>query len=87
MGQSTHGIRDSSQVNHQFYQGELGSIFLFSSCVQAREILEINIVHAGASQVMLVIKKLPANAGDIRDLGSIPALGSSPGGGHGNPLQ
>ena len=27
------------------------------------------------------------NAGDIRDLGSIPGLGRSPGGGHGSPLQ
>ena len=29
----------------------------------------------------------PANAGDVRDLGSIPGLGRSPGGGHGNLLQ
>ena len=36
---------------------------------------------------MLVIKNLPANAGDIRDVGSIPGLGRSPGGQHGNPLQ
>ena len=36
---------------------------------------------------MLVIKNLPANAGDIRDAGSIPGSGRSPGGGHGNPLQ
>ena len=35
----------------------------------------------------LVVKKLPANGGDIRDAGSIPRLGGSPGGGHGNPLQ
>jgi len=34
-----------------------------------------------------VIKNLPANAGDIRDSGSIPEWGRSPGGGHGNPLQ
>ena len=34
-----------------------------------------------------MIKKLPANAGDIRDVGSIPGSGRSPGGGHGNPLQ
>ena len=27
------------------------------------------------------------NAGDVRDVGSIPGLGRSPGGGHGNPLQ
>ena len=35
----------------------------------------------------LVVEKLPANAGDIRDTGSISELGRSPGGGHGNPLQ
>ena len=35
----------------------------------------------------LVVKNLHANAGDIRDVGSIPELGRSPGGGHGNPLQ
>ena len=34
-----------------------------------------------------MVKNLPANAGDIRDAGSIPGLGRSPGGGHGNPLQ
>ena len=34
-----------------------------------------------------MIKKLPANAGDVRDLGSIPRSGRSSGGGHGNPLQ
>ena len=38
------------------------------------------------SQVVLVVKNPPANPGDIRDLGSIPGLGRSPGGGHGNPL-
>ena len=40
-----------------------------------------------ASQLALVIKKPPANAGDVRDAGLIPGLGRSPGGGHGNPLQ
>ena len=34
-----------------------------------------------------MVKNQPANAGDIRDVGSIPGLGKSPGGGHGNPLQ
>ena len=34
-----------------------------------------------------MIKNLPANAGDIREAGSIPGLGRSPGGGHVNPLQ
>ena len=37
--------------------------------------------------MVLVVKKPPANAGDIREAGSIPGLGKSPGGGHDNPLQ
>ena len=44
-------------------------------------------VSTWASQVMLVVKKLPAKAGDMRDMGLIPRLERSPGGGHGNPLQ
>ena len=39
------------------------------------------------SQVALVVKNLPANAGDRRDSGWIPGSGRSPGGGSGNPLQ
>ena len=39
------------------------------------------------SQVVLVVKNPPANAGDVRDTGSIPGSGRSPGGGHGHPLQ
>ena len=40
-----------------------------------------------ASQVVLVVQNLPVNAGDIRNIGSIPGWGRSPGEGHGNPLQ
>ena len=34
-----------------------------------------------------MVKNSPANAGDIRDMGSIPGWGRSPRGGDGNPLQ
>ena len=34
-----------------------------------------------------MVKNLPANAGDARDLGLIPGSGRSLGGGNGNPLQ
>ena len=37
--------------------------------------------------MVLVVKSLPANAGDIRDAGSIPRSGRSPGEGHSNSLQ
>ena len=39
------------------------------------------------SQVVLVVKNLPANAGGVRDKGLIPGLGRFPGGGNGYPLQ
>ena len=40
-----------------------------------------------ASQVALVVTNMAASAGDIRNVGSIPGSGRSPGGGHGNPFQ
>ena len=43
--------------------------------------------HTRPSQVALVIKIPPTNAGDGRDVGSIPESRRSPGGGNGNPLQ
>ena len=43
--------------------------------------------HQWVSQVALVTKLPPANAGDIWDAVLIPGLGRSPGRGHGNPLQ
>ena len=39
-----------------------------------------------ASQVALVVKNLPAKAGDVRDSGFIPGSGRSPGEGNGYPL-
>ena len=40
-----------------------------------------------ASQLAQLVKNLPANAGDARDVGSIPELGRSPREGNDNPLQ
>ena len=40
-----------------------------------------------ASQVALMVKSPPANAGDLTNTGSTPGLRSSPGEGNGNPLQ
>ena len=45
------------------------------------------VVKAALSVVVLAVKNLPANAGDIRNAGLIPGSGISPGGGHGNPLH
>ena len=41
----------------------------------------------GGSPGDIVVKNLPANAGNTRDAGLIPGSGRFPGGGHGNPLQ
>ena len=40
-----------------------------------------------ASEVVLVVKNLPANAGNLRNVDLIPGSGRSTGGGHGNPLH
>jgi len=45
------------------------------------------IIHSWVSQVALVVKNSIANAGDIRDVGSIPGLERSPGEGHSNLPQ
>ena len=57
-------------------------------------IFQARVLEWGAiafSQVVLVVKKKkkqnPANAGEVRDVGSAPGLGRSPGRGHGNPFQ
>ena len=47
----------------------------------------ISVSGLGDSQVVLVVKNLPANAGDVKDTGSVLGSGRSPGGGSGNPLQ
>ena len=40
-----------------------------------------------ASHMALIVKNLSSNAGGIKDVGSIPGSGKSPGGEHDNPLQ
>ena len=49
------------------------------------ELEEVHILWA--SQVVLVVRNQPVNAGDGRGVGLILGLGKSPGGGRGNPLQ
>ena len=46
----------------------------------------VGVCVGGTCQMALVVKNLPANAGDTRDLSLIPVL-RSPSGVHGNPLQ
>ena len=55
--------------------------------LMAKSILFLPLVNSLASQVALLVKNSPADAGDVRDAGSIPGSGRSSGGGHANPLQ
>ena len=47
----------------------------------------MNLPNFRASQVVLVVKNLPANAEDLGDASLISGSGRFPGGGHGNPFQ
>ena len=58
-----------------------------SQSSQNKHTNKVNYGTLWASQVALVVKNLPANAGDIRDAGSIPRSGRSSGGRNGYPLQ
>ena len=63
---------------------EIAPLFV---CLTPGKFISISAMQFQASQVALGVKNSPANAGDTRDWGSIPGLGRSLGGGHGNPLQ
>ena len=63
---------------------EIAPLFV---CLTPGKFISISAMQFRASQVALEVKNSPANAGDIRDWGSIPRSGISPRGGNGNPLQ
>ena len=61
---------------------------LYTECINRDPtVYSTGIYIKWASQVVLVVKNPPANAGDIRDRGLTPGLGSFPGEGNDNPLQ
>ena len=76
------GLPESAYPARHQAAGEKGLGLLTDKGVCVR-----NWAQSRASQVALVVKDPPASAGDIRDMGSIPGSGRSPGGGRGNPLQ
>ena len=61
-----------------------GQMRVKSPCFHGIYDLVVGIRH---SQVELVVKNLPASAGDTGDTGLIPGSGGSPEGGNGNPIQ
>ena len=71
--------------------GLCGSIFheiaLLFVCLTPGKFISISAMQFRASQAVLEVKNSPANAGDIRDWGSTPGSGISPGKGNGNPPQ
>ena len=58
-------------------------------CIKKNFLVEYikSICVCWASQVGILVKNPPANAGDLRDEGSIPGLGRCSGGGHGHSLH
>ena len=62
---------------------------IYLTCRIFKKRLEMNLSTKPKwySQVTLVEKNLPANAGEVRNVGSFPGSGRSPEGKHGNPLQ
>ena len=65
----------------------LGNEILRKICKRTENSLTNILNICTLSQVVLVVKSSPANAGDERDTGLIPESGRSPGEGNGNPLQ
>ena len=72
-------IEISSDFFHHFYSYPLTDLYIYD--------LHSSIYYFGASQVALIVKNPPTNAGDIGDMGLIPGSGRYPGEQHGNPLQ
>ena len=62
-------------------------LFLSLSQQLAESVYLAYVQSARGSQVALVVKNSPANAGDVSDASSTPGSGRTPGGGHGNSLQ
>ena len=78
------GILSSVVVNtgvHVSLSVIVFSVYTFSSGIVG------SYSSSRASQMVLVVKNLSANAGGVRDVGLIPGSGRFPGGGHGNPLS
>ena len=70
-----------------FHQETSSPPWLVGVAMKSQDIRQDPFSLVRASQVVPVVKDPPANSGDVRDVGSIPGSGRSPGGGHGNPPQ
>ena len=71
-------------VKHYQYNWIFLSFSQYNSLFSPPAIKTVSYQVYWVSWMVLVVKNLPANAGDIRDMGWIPGFGRSPRGGHGN---
>ena len=78
-------LQGSQFTVHQFPIIPIGSVCLSSFIKKKNKKKDLD--RLGASQVALVVKNPPANAGDRRQNFPIPGSGRIPEGGHGNPFQ
>ena len=76
-------IKLTPQIN-RMYSKDVNHIVIIIILTNVNLLMLINM---GASQVMLAVKNLSATAGAVRHTGSALGLGTSSGGGHGNPLH
>ena len=65
----------------------LGTLARGSGGTPGKEFILVEGTESGRTSQVLVVKNLPANAGDERDMGLIPGLGRSAGVRNGNPLR
>ena len=64
----------------------LGYVYTFWICASILDMYIYTLWICRASQVVIIVKNPLENAKELRDKGSIPGLGRSPGGVYGNPL-
>ena len=90
-GQEYTFPKDADRYKDDYYIMESLSIFGEQEqryiCRRCPMNLTTALYQRRGSQAALVVKNLPANPRNVRDSGSIPGSGQSPGGGHGNVLQ
>ena len=65
----------------------LRQFVLYPNIIQGCRVLLVDDMILWSSQVVLVVRNLPAHAGDVRDVGLIPGSGRPPGAAYGHPLQ
>ena len=86
-----HGVAKSRTRLSDFHFHIVNNDFPVAQVVKNlnkyKRLIKSSIDDRASGICLKMVKNLPANAGDARDMGSIPGSGRSPRGGNGNPLQ